>query len=134
MRRRHARRPACCAALLLALGWAAVALGHGASRGLHLHLSPDPAKPGSKITLEIEAAEPMRQIRAALGDVKTPPHELDPPRRRFELRLRVPAGTATETVNAHAEVKTVSGKTLRAAAVLRIERGQRDEGGAVTAR
>ncbi len=118
--RRQTRRPTR-AALALLLGLASLAaFAHGASRGLHLHLTPDPARPGSTLTVEVEAGEPVRRVHAGLGEQRLKPREFDPPRRKFELELKVPADATAETLNAFAEVRTVSGKTLRASAVLRI--------------
>ncbi|ANM31915.1 hypothetical protein ABI59_23645 [Acidobacteria bacterium Mor1] len=106
-------------AVLLSLASVA-ALAHGASRGLHLHLTPDPARPGSTLTVEVEASEPVLRVSAGLGEQRLEPREFDPPRRKFELELKVPADPGAETLNAFAEVRTTSGKTLRASAVLRI--------------
>ena len=100
-------------------GAAIAAFAHGASRGLHLHLSPDPAKPGATITVELEAEEPVSSVRLGFSGHEPKVRQLDPAKKRFSMKLEVPAKTA-DTVNCHAEVKTAAGKTFRASAVLRV--------------
>ena len=93
---------------------------HGESRGLHLHLAPDPATPGATVTVEVSAADAVRQVEVAFTGGQPVRQTLDPPRARFEVQLKVPDEIEGETINAHAEVKTRGGRTLRASAVLRI--------------
>lgn len=106
--------------LLLAIFAAASpARAHGASRGLHLHLAPDPAKAGTTVRVTVDAAEPL--VSARVGWAGAEPRELAPrrPRRHLEVDLVVPAGS-TGTVSLQAEAKTREGRTVRAAAVLRV--------------
>lgn len=100
---------------VLALLLASPAFGHGASRGLHLHATPERALPGTKVTIAVDASRPMREVK--VGFVGGEPVRVVPksPARRLEVILTVPSGTA----NAHAEAITEDGKTVRAALLLR---------------
>ena len=102
--------------LVLAL-LASPALGHGASKGLHLHATPERAAPGAEVTLAVDASRPMREL--TVGFVGGEPVRVVPERpvRRVEVKLRVP-GTPAGTASAHAEAVTDDGKTVRAALVV----------------
>jgi hypothetical protein len=117
--RTRAKRAVLIGAVLLA-AHAPIARPHGASRGLHLHLSPDPARPGAMVTVEVEAAEPIERVEVAFSGHDSLRQELDPPVRRVAVELRLPERIEGETINAHAEARTPSGGTLRASAVLRV--------------
>lgn len=103
-------------AFLLAL-LASPAFGHGASKGLHLHATPERAAPGTTVTIAVDASRPMREV--TVGFVGGEPVRVVPetPARRVEVRLRVP-GTSAGTASAHAEAVTDDGKTVRAALVV----------------
>jgi hypothetical protein len=110
-------------ALGLALGCGGVlaAFGHGASWGLHLHLRPDPCRPGGRVRVELNAAERFVHARVSCAGGDAVEQALDPPARRLTLRPRVPEEVAGQTVNCQAEVRSASGRVLRGSAVLRIE-------------
>lgn len=117
--RTRARRAVLLGAVLLA-AHAPAARPHGASRGLHLHLSPDPARPGAMVTVEVEAAEKVARVTVAFSGHDPVVRKLDPALRRVAVELRLPERIEGETINAHAEARTASGGTLRASAVLRV--------------
>jgi hypothetical protein len=96
--------------LPVALLVASPAFGHGASKGLHLHATPERAAPGAEITINVDASRPMREVR--IGFVGGEPVRVVPktPAKRLSVVLRVPAGT----MSAHAEAVTDDGKTVRA--------------------
>ena len=96
------------------------AWGHGASEGLHLHLSPDPARAGETITISVDGAHPLRV--AVVGIVDGPWTEAEPeePTRNLELRLTLPADASGETLSVHAEAETDEGAIVRASAILRL--------------
>lgn len=98
------------------------ALAHGASRGLHLHVTPDTASPGGTVAVAADAALPIARLRAAF--VGADPSEVRPrrPRRRVVVTLTLPKTVAGATASVHAEVETASGKTLRAAALVKVLR------------
>ena len=96
------------------------AFGHGASRGLHLHLAPDPAPRGERITVEIDAIERVERVRAGFVGQPAVEHEPDPPARHLEVRLVVPPTAKGDTLNCQVEVRTTGGETLRASAVRRV--------------
>lgn len=104
----------------LALLVTTAAFGHGASKGLHLHVTPEPATRGATVTVDVDAAEAMQRLR--LGFVGSEPLTvtLDPPRSDATVKIEVPLTAEDETVNLHAEAVTVSGRVLRAAAVVRL--------------
>lgn len=112
--------------LTIAMGLAAVAwpagggpaLAHSASQGLHLHLSPDAAVRDSDVAVTVNAAEPI--VTLTIGFVGAEPKRLEfkPPRRDATVTLRVPADATGEAINVQAEAKAVSGRTLRASAIL----------------
>lgn len=108
------------AALLVALA-AAPAWGHGASKGLHLHATPERPAPGSEVTIAVDAARPMREVK--VGFVGGEPVRIVPrlPVKRIEVVLRVPAGSTS----AHAEAITDDGRTVRAAVLLGPQRDEK---------
>ena len=117
--------------VLLAAAALGPAWGHGASRGLHLHLSPDKAVRGGDVAVAVNAAEPI--VALAVGFVGAEPTRLavKPAARDATITLKVPDGATGEAINVQAEATTASGKTLRASAILQLlPRGEkRPEGG-----
>jgi len=113
--------------LAAAAAGAGSVLAHSASQGLHLHLSPDAAVRGSDVAVTVNAAESI--VSLAIGFVGVEPKrlELKPPRRDVTVSLRVPADATGGAINVQAEAKAVSGKTLRASAILKLL--PRDGGG-----
>jgi hypothetical protein len=107
------------AAVLVAAG-GLPSRAHGESRGLHLHVSPDPAAPGATVTVEVTCENAVERVEAALTGGRSVRRKLDPPVARFELRLEVPEKNEGETINVHVEALTTGDKTYRATAVLRI--------------
>ena len=105
------------AALLLAL---APAFGHGASKGLHLHVVPDSASPGAEVKVRVDAAAPM--VRMTISFVGTDPVEFIPNQasRSLTARLKVPADTKLGAINVQAEAHAVDGKAVRASAVVKV--------------
>lgn len=110
--------------LVAAVSLAAVGIvrAHGASKGLHLHLHPDPAKPGGTIAVTVNAAEPLVELK--VGFVGQEPEKSRPaePRKDLLVSLEVPRTAPGTTINVQAEATTQRGKTLRASAILRLER------------
>lgn len=96
------------------------ARAHGASKGLHLHVTPDTAAPGGEVEIEADAALPIVRMRIAFVGVE--PTEVRPkePTKKLIVKLRVPAGAKAGTVNVSAEVEAAGVKTLRAGAVVKI--------------
>ena len=116
----NAARIAIVVALAAVLAGGGPASGHGASRGLHLHVDPDRAEPGDTVTVSIDASEPIVRARIGMTDDDTMVEiEPDPPARRLETTIAVP-DAAGGTINVHAEARTVEGTTVRAAAVVTI--------------
>ncbi len=110
--------------VLACAGLASVpARAHGASKGLHLHVTPDTAAPGGEVTIEADAALPIVRMRIAFVGVE--PTEIRPkePTKTSIVKLRVPAGVKSATINVSAEVEAAGGKTLRAGAVVKIRIG-----------
>jgi hypothetical protein len=107
-------------AVLAPLASSGPAPAHTASRGLHLHLSPDPAPPGATIRVRANAGGPMVRLRA--GWAGQEPVEVRPENasREIVLAIRVPETVEGETLSLAAEAETESGETVRAAAILRI--------------
>lgn len=97
-------------------------LAHTASKGLHLHITPEPASPGQTVTVEIDAEAPVARIEIAFVGGESVTRELKKPVRVLEVELKVPEKVEAEVINCHAEAVTEEGKVLRAAAVLRVER------------
>ena len=106
--------------LVLILATAPV-MGHGASRGLHIHLAPEPAAAGTTVTVTLDAAEPLRSASVGWVDGDALTMELEQPSRHVRLKLRLPEKVEDPVINLHAEVVTVAGSNLRAAAVLRVD-------------
>lgn len=107
--------------LLLALA-ASPALGHGASKGLHLHVEPEPAAPGARLTVAVDTAEPVRKVTLGWVGGQELRHAPEEPSRHFLLKIQVPEESGAEVLNLQAEAITVSGKTVRAAALVRVGR------------
>ena len=100
---------------------ASPAFGHGASKGLHLHATPERADPGTEVTIAVDAVRPMREVK--VGFVGGEPVRVVPraPSKRIEVALRVPSGSTS----AHAEAITDDGKTLRASLLVEPQRRAR---------
>jgi hypothetical protein len=96
------------------------AAGHSASQGLHLHLDPDPAAPGGKVKVRIHAWVPMESLEIGFVGGDALKRTFRKPKRTVVVRLRVPRDLTEETVNCHAEARTVEGKTVRSSAILRL--------------
>jgi hypothetical protein len=96
--------------LPIALFLASPAFGHGASKGLHLHATPEHAAAGAEVTIDVDASKAMREVK--VGFVGAEPVRVVPkvPAKRVTVVLRVPAGT----MSAHAEAVTEDGRTVRA--------------------
>ena len=107
----------CVAMLLVSAG---PSLGHGASEGLHLHLSPEPARPGQTITVEVDGADPLRLVVAGIVDGPWTEAEPDAATRHLELRLKVPGDASGTILAVHAEAETEDGAVVRASAILRL--------------
>lgn len=129
--RAHTPLAGCALAAALAAAAIGAAWAHGASRGLHLHLSPDKAARGADVAVAVNAAEPI--VALAVGFVGQEPVRIavKPAARDAAVTLKVPDGAAGESINVQAEATTESGRTLRAAAILQLlPRGERRaEGG-----
>jgi hypothetical protein len=111
------------AATALVLGFAAgPVFAHGASRGLHLHVVPGAAAPGGRLEIAADAALPIVRLRVAF--VGADPLESRPkrPTKRIVVTLTMPHDAKGATASLQAEAETVSGKTLRAAAVVKVAR------------
>ena len=107
-------------AAALGLALSGPARAHSASRGLHLHLSPDPASPGAKVRIRADARGPMVRLRA--GWAGQEPVEVRPEKasKKIVIEIRVPEKVKGETLSLAAEAETDSGEIVRAAAILRI--------------
>ena len=105
------------ASLLLAL---TPAFGHGASKGLHLHVVPDSASPGEEVKIRIDAAAPM--VRMKISFVGVDPVEFTPNQASKSLtaRLKVPAHAKPGAINVQAEAQAIDGKVVRASAVVKV--------------
>ena len=108
---------AACAAFLAAVTGA---LAHGASRGLHLHLLPESAPPGAEVEVAMDAALPIARARVSFVGQKALEVKPHIPAKRVVVKLTLPAGTRGAVINVQAEVETTSGKTFRAAAILKV--------------
>lgn len=96
-----------------------LAMAHGASKGLHLHVDPPAALPGSKLRITIESAEEFSEVRLGVGSEKPLVRRPEKPARTIEIVTRLPAGAPTgTTVSLHAEARTLSRTTVRAAAIV----------------
>ncbi len=115
---RALRFPASVALLAGTLLAPTTVFGHGASRGLHLHVSPEPATIGVDVEIAADASEPVAWLK--VGFVGRDPVEVRPerPAKHLAAKLAVPPGKPSSTVSVQAEARTVGGRTLRASAVL----------------
>jgi hypothetical protein len=109
--------------VLLVLGVSAVGQvsAHSASRGLHLHLDPNPAKRGQKITVRIDAVDPIVHLKVSFVGGSVQELKLKTPKKSVKVRLRVPKRIDGHTVNCQAEAVTVKGETVRSSAILRLQ-------------
>ena len=104
----------------LATAWLSpAALGHGASRGMHLHAPAETVAPGSAIAVEVDCAVPV--VTLTIAFVGTTPVVVTPkaPEKHLSVSLVVPAA-GSATVNVVAEASTSTGKVLRASAIVRV--------------
>ena len=110
-----------CALLVLALLLApSAALGHGASRGLHLHVEPEPARAGEIVRISLDASERLRAVRVGLAGGQPVQRKLRRAIRHVVVKLRLPEG-AQGPLNVQAEAMTIAGGLVRASAVVRTE-------------
>jgi hypothetical protein len=105
------------AALLLSAG---AAFGHGASKGMHLHVSPDPARPGEEITVVVNVSRKINRLRIGIVGQKPATVEPEAPSRRITVRLTIPAAASLPTLGIQAEGDPRHGRPLRASALVRI--------------
>lgn len=113
---------------LLAVGLlATIVFGHGASKGLHLHVTPDPAPRGGRVEVEIDASSTLRSLKIGFVGQPALVLDIDPPSREARAELRVPESAAGDAANVQAEALTSEGGTLRASAVVRIGDAERRE-------
>lgn len=94
------------------------AFGHGASRGLHLHVRPEPAVTGAEVQVAADAAEPLVALRVAFAGAEPVRATARPPSKRIVARLAVPRLRPSTAVNVQAEATTAAGRTLRASAIV----------------
>lgn len=99
------------------------ALGHGASRGLHLHVRPEPATVGGEVEVAADAAEPLVALRVAFAGAEPERATARPPSKRVVARLAVPRMKPGTAVNVQAEARTATGRTLRASAIVLLAKG-----------
>ena len=102
----------------LALAAAGPSAGHGASRGLHLHLEPQQARPGETVSVEVDGAEPLRLVVAGIVDGPWAEQAPGEPSRHVELTLTLPEGEQRNALSIHAEAETADGAVVRASAIL----------------
>lgn len=99
-----------------------VAHGHGASQGLHLHLVPKAALPGSKINVLVDAMTEVDRVVVGIAGEVALTRRVKPAARHVEIELVVPArfkpGT-TASVQAEATGRS-SAKPLRASTLLMV--------------
>lgn len=107
--------------LVLAVSAVGHVSAHSASRGLHLHLDPNPAKRGQKITIRIDAVDPIVKLRISFVGGIVRELKLKTPKKLVKVRLRVPKQIDGHTVNCQAEAVTVKGETVRSSAILRLK-------------
>lgn len=107
-------------AVVLTAAGVGVAHGHGASKGLHLHLVPEVALPGSKVTVRVDAVSEVDQVVVGFAGSAAITRRLKPTARHIEVELVVPAGFkrgTTASVQAEATGGTLA-KPLRASSLL----------------
>jgi hypothetical protein len=92
---------------------------HGASRGLHLHVNPDPVRPGAVLRVEVNAAKRLSWLKVGVVDDDAVEVVPEHPTRKLVQRIRVPR-TVSGTLSVQAEGRLLDGKTVRAAAVVRV--------------
>jgi hypothetical protein len=122
---RSATTRAVASALAVLLAGLGGALGHGASEGLHLHLSPDPARPGETIKVSVDGAHALRLAVVGIVDGRWAEAEPERPARHLELTLVVPEDAAGASLSVHAEAETEEGAVVRASAILRLASSRR---------
>ncbi|MFN7964918.1 MAG: hypothetical protein U0V87_04410 [Acidobacteriota bacterium] len=94
--------------------------GHGASKGLHLHLIPAAALPGGKVTVQVDSLIAIDQVVIGLADAPPITKRLKTPAQHVEVELTVPRhlkqGT---TISVQAEARgAAQPKPLRASSLL----------------
>ncbi len=114
------------ALLFLALTSASLAIpsafGHGASRGLHIHVTPDPALPGETLTVTIDSIEPVSHVTIGWVDAEPLTEKPEEPTRHVQVTIEMPKGIRKSILNLQAEARTTTGKTVRASALIRIRK------------
>ncbi len=116
------------AAILLACGWLLILSGttarpilaHGAIEGLHLHVKPDPARPGERVRIRVDAVEPITEVTLGWADGETVTRKLKKSSRRVPIRMKVPKHPDRPVLSLQAEATTASGKKIRTSALVRI--------------
>lgn len=94
---------------------------HGASRGVHLHLTPNRVVAGAKFSLEIDCMIPIATYTASVTQGEPVRRSIDPPAAHAETVLTLPSrAVAGTTVNVQVEVRGTDGKLLRASALLNV--------------
>ncbi len=112
---------------------ATAAFGHGASKGLHLHVTPQAAKPGDEVEVHVDAVEPIVSVTLSIADGEPVRVVPDRPVRSVVARLAVPLEAKGDAGNVQAEAVGRSGRTLRASAVVRLSKGKAPPGSPVSA-
>lgn len=106
--------------MVLAAAAVGVVHGHGASKGLHLHLIPEAALPGSKVNVLVDAVSEVDQVVVGFAGSTAVTRRLKPPARHVEVELVVPSGFkrgTTASVQAEATGRTLA-KPLRASSLV----------------
>lgn len=124
----HRRSGRLILAIAAASCFAGQASGHGASRGMHLHVEPEPARAGRTVRVELNVSEPI--VRARVGFAGHPPVLVEPERpvRSLKIGLVVPADDRRGVVIIQAEAERARGAPLRGTAVVRVSPGVEDPG------
>lgn len=107
-------------AVVLTAAAIGVAHGHGASKGLHLHLVPEAALPGSKVKVLVDSVSEVDQVVVSFAGSAAITRRLKPPARHVEVELVVPSGLkrgTTASIQAEATGGTLT-KPLRASTLL----------------
>ncbi len=94
--------------------------GHGASKGLHLHLIPAAALPGGKVTVQVDSLSAVDQVVIGFADAPPITKRFKAPAQHVEVELTVPRhlklGT---TISVQAEARGAAlPQPLRASSLL----------------
>lgn len=99
---------------------ASLAQGHGASKGLHVHVEPNPAVPGRAVTVTVDATTALAVLEIGFEGYEAIRVRPDPPTRKVDVAVAVPADLAGDVGQVQAEGRTIDGRTLRASRIVRI--------------